>query len=85
MRSRPWFSYRRNAFQIELDYPIDPKPRYGYGRPVHPELYERIEQNRHVYRRYLDQFAAFADDLTRIPKKHRTQVLEVLEEPFHAF
>lgn len=69
MRSRPWFSYRRNAFQIELDYPIDPMPRYGYGKPVHPTLCERIEQNRNVYRSYLDPFTPFADDLTRIPEK----------------
>jgi Methyltransferase domain len=68
MPSRPWFSSRRNAFQIELDYPIDPQPRYGYGKPAHPALYERIAQNRSVYQSYLDQFVAFADDLTRIPK-----------------
>jgi predicted O-methyltransferase YrrM len=68
MRSRPWFSSRRNAFQIELDYPIDPKPRYGYGKPIHPALYERIEQNRHVYRSYLDQFATFAGSLAHISK-----------------
>jgi hypothetical protein len=69
MRPQRWFPSRRSAFQIDLDYPIDPKPRYGYGKPVHGALYERIEQNRNVYRSYLNQFASLTDSLTRVPKK----------------
>ena len=61
MRSQRWFPSRRNVFQIDLDYPIDPQPRYGYGKPVHGALYERIQQNRNAYRNCLDQFAGFTD------------------------
>src|ERR1700687_3681354 len=68
MRSRRGFPYRRNVFQIDLDYPIDPKPRYGYGKPVHSALNERIQQNRNVYRSHLDQFDMLTNHLTRIPR-----------------
>jgi hypothetical protein len=59
---------RRSALRIDLDYPIVPKARYGYGKPVDAALRSRIERNREFYRRSLREFLAFADDFVRIPK-----------------
>ncbi|HYL78045.1 MAG TPA: class I SAM-dependent methyltransferase [Bryobacteraceae bacterium] len=67
MSSPSWFPFRRSGFRIELDYPIDAQPRYGYGKPAHPILQQRLEQNRDAYARRLSQFVSFADDLVRIP------------------
>ena len=58
---------RRPSFRIDLDYPVDLKPRYGYGKPVHAALRSRIERNREFYRSSLRQFLAFADNFVRIP------------------
>ena len=29
----------KGYYPIFLDYPVRPVPRYGYGKPPHPELY----------------------------------------------
>lgn len=54
---------------IRLDYPIYPKPRYGYGKPLHPGLYEVLRRSKDVYADCLRGFARLADDLARIPVK----------------
>ncbi|MDT8308586.1 MAG: hypothetical protein RQ866_03590, partial [Bacteroidales bacterium] len=40
----------RNLF---LKYDVDFKPRYGYGRPPHPELLRIIEANRGSYKEWI--------------------------------
>ncbi len=50
-----------------INDPPQAKPRYGYGRPAHPLLLERIEQGRVEYRRWLQRFLRLADDYRRIP------------------
>ena len=43
-------------------------PRYGYSRSPHPELLQRIESGRDLYRRWLTATEErFADDLAAIP------------------
>ncbi|MCU1450946.1 MAG: hypothetical protein JWP02_3116, partial [Acidimicrobiales bacterium] len=54
-------------FRIVSDYPLDPEPRYGYGKPPHPELYEMIAKGRDGYAALLRQFLEFKTDLARIP------------------
>jgi glycosyltransferase involved in cell wall biosynthesis/ubiquinone/menaquinone biosynthesis C-methylase UbiE len=49
------------VYPIFLDYPIDPIPRYGYGKPVHSKLYEIIDMNRRTYRDTLKSFLNFKD------------------------
>ena len=44
-----------------------PEPRYGYGRPVHPELYRLIDSGREEYRRVLEGFERHRDDALAIP------------------
>lgn len=67
MSSPSWFSFRRSGFRIDLDYPIDARPRYGYGKPAHAILQQRLERNRDIYARRLSQFVNFAEHLARIP------------------
>ena len=38
-----------------LDYKVDLKPRYGHGKPAHPELLHIIESNRNQYREIIEK------------------------------
>lgn len=51
---------------VFLDYPIDARPRYGYGLPPHPELYALIDSNRAAYAEALHSFERYAPQLSRI-------------------
>lgn len=56
-----------HGFTIRLDYPIHPKPRYGYGKPDHPQISAILGERRDAYTRTLRSFAALADTVSRIP------------------
>lgn len=51
---------------VFLDYPVDPRPRYGYGLPPHPELYALIDSNRSSYAETLRSLERYAPLLSRI-------------------
>src|SRR5438045_3708754 len=52
---------------IELDFPVTPTARWGYGRPPHPELAVMIAGGRDRYAAHLDAIAALTDELVAIP------------------
>lgn len=52
---------------VRLDYPVKPEPRYGWGKPAHPELYALLDARREAYESTLDTLASYAGDLARIP------------------
>jgi Methyltransferase domain len=52
---------------ILLEYPTDPRPRYGYGDPPHQKLYEIIDRNRDVYVKHLKSIIGYKDCLIKIP------------------
>ncbi len=52
---------------IFLDYRVDPVPRYGYGKPAHPELTRILVENESRYVETLKGFLGYRDDLLRIP------------------
>jgi len=54
---------------IVLDYPINPTPRYGYGKPPHKKIYEIINMNRADYKKSLKGFL-----------KYKKQFLEIKNE-----
>lgn len=56
-----------NGFSIRLDYPIQPRPRYGHGRPSHAKLTAILARNRANYTQTLRSFLPLADGLARIP------------------
>ncbi len=56
------------TYPISLDYPIHPTPRYGWGKPVHPQLYHILNKNRTVYEQHLQAFLSYQTYFTAIPK-----------------
>ena len=56
-----------NGYQpIFLDYRVEAIPRFGYGKPAHPELTRILSGNDTQYQKLLSQFLSFSDDLFRI-------------------
>jgi hypothetical protein len=55
------------GFTIKLDYPIQPQPRYGHGRPPHPGLTRILERRRPQYAALLQRFVPLAERLASIP------------------
>jgi len=51
---------------IFLEYKVDPKPRYGYGRPPHSVLYEIVNKNRDLYKETLNFFLSFSEKFVEI-------------------
>lgn len=51
---------------IYLDYPVNPVPRYGYGKPVHKKLYEKLKKNSSQYEETIKKFSFYSDKLSRI-------------------
>ncbi|MBD1869400.1 class I SAM-dependent methyltransferase [Cyanobacteria bacterium FACHB-471] len=53
---------------ITLDYPVNPQPRYGYGKPPHAKLHELIDKRRQSYKEVLNLFLKYESDLLKLPK-----------------
>jgi hypothetical protein len=53
---------------IVLDYPINPKPRYGYENPPHKKLYELINYERRNYQKTLKSFLKYKKNFFNIEK-----------------
>lgn len=58
------------ATYLALDHPpaADAAPRWGYDRPEHARLAERLAENDGEYERRLDELVSYAADLRRIPR-----------------
>jgi hypothetical protein len=52
---------------VFLDYPVKSLPRYGYGKPPHPQLLEVIDRNRAEYAYFLKSLLAHAEQFALIP------------------
>lgn len=50
--------------RIELDFPFEPKVRWGHGKPPHPELHALIDGRRESFAELLQTFVAMAPDLS---------------------
>ncbi len=55
-------------YSIELDYPLHSEPRYGWGKPVHPKIFEILNKNRTIYENNLRAFLSYQTNYTRISK-----------------
>ena len=49
------------------DYPLDPRPRWGYGTPPHPRIAQVLEAGRDRYAAVIGEIAAHRDLLHTIP------------------
>ncbi len=63
--------------KLFLDYPVDFQPRYGHGKPPHPELYDIINKNRSLYQDHLQSVLQFTEIFQQISKEQRNA-----QEPF---
>jgi len=52
---------------IFLDYPVQPRQRYGHGKPAHPELLQLLGEGRARYQNLLERVAGLEVALARIP------------------
>jgi glycosyltransferase involved in cell wall biosynthesis len=59
-----------SQMELIIDYPFNPVPRWGYGKPPHPQLYEIINKNREIFKRNLLSFLDYKKNFKRIPKKN---------------
>jgi hypothetical protein len=53
---------------IYLDYPVDPVPRYGWGRPRHGDLDTLLARGRASYREILNRLESAGGKLAEIPR-----------------
>jgi predicted O-methyltransferase YrrM len=61
------YRFFSSKFQtVFLDYPVDLKPRYGYGKAAHPELMAIIDANRSHYKQFLMDSLKFQDQISEI-------------------
>ncbi len=56
------------VYEIRLDFPLRPEPRYGWGRPPHPQISGILDRGRAGYQTWLERFLRYRPELTRIPK-----------------
>ena len=61
-RARNWILFALGKrHPVFLEYPIRPRPRYGYGKPPHAQLYQIINRERPAYAEYLRRFREFKE------------------------
>lgn len=53
-------------YKIELEYPLYPEPRYGWGKPAHQKLSQILERGRAVYRRHLEGFLDYRTSMSAV-------------------
>lgn len=68
----------RAEYVLTLDYPLRPKPRYGEGRPAHPEIAALLSRNDKAYQARLSDLSRYSAHLLRITE---TSQLGALGEP----
>jgi hypothetical protein len=57
-----------NAIVLDDFYPINPMPRYGFGRPFPPKILEVLEQGLSEYQHMLESFRPFTHQLLQIAR-----------------
>lgn len=56
-------------YPIFLDFPLEAKPRYGWGKPPHPGLAALFDRRRGEFRNRLAAFLEFKDELLAIQRQ----------------
>jgi hypothetical protein len=52
--------------KIFLEHKVNPAPRYGYGKPPHPELYEIVDSGRGSYQKFIEQILPLRSSMWEI-------------------
>jgi predicted O-methyltransferase YrrM len=83
LRLRTWFARRLDPFprlktlllvagtrrRVFVDFPVPRRPRYGHGRPPHPELQALLAARRAEYAELLGEMLALRPYFARIPRE----------------
>jgi hypothetical protein len=65
--------------KLFLEYKVDFKPRYGHGKPAHPELFKIIESGREKYREIISRILPLKEKIWEIKdSKNETSIPEPL-------
>lgn len=56
----------KNWFPVFVKYPVNPVPRYGYGRPANRAIHDILDRDRIQYKIQLQEFARFRDQFNAI-------------------
>lgn len=62
-----WIANNPVMTPIYLDYPVNPRPRWGYGSPLHPQVKAFLNKGRARYVETLDSLAKYQTVLYDIP------------------
>jgi hypothetical protein len=57
----------RWSYHVDDFYPVDPAPRWGYGRPPHERISEVLANERTAYAELLRAFSEHLDVMTSVP------------------
>jgi len=57
-----------------LEYKVDFKPRYGHGKPPHPQLLKIIEANRAIYKDTLNLALNYKEHIWEIKKSNEEKI-----------
>jgi len=61
------FKFLHPRYQkVFLEYPVDVKPRFGHGKPAHPELLEIVKNEQSNYDHWLSVSKKYFSDLQQI-------------------
>jgi Methyltransferase domain len=72
-------------YALVLDYPVKVSPRYGYGKPPHPQISRILEAGRTEYAKRLSGFCKLKDYLSQIPEELSGDALEPCWMPHRFF
>lgn len=59
----------RWSYDVDDYYPVDPTPRWGYGRPPHPQITEILNLRRGDISALLHRFSQYTDILASVPQE----------------
>lgn len=67
MKIKDFYRFLNPKFQnLFLEYKVDLKPRYGYGKPAHQDLLRIIDANRRQYKDLLNKALAYKEAIWTI-------------------
>jgi hypothetical protein len=68
-RIKSLYKFLSSKFQtVHLEYKVNVRPRYGYGKPAHTLLYKIINQNREIFKDNLQFFLKYSNEIQSIKR-----------------
>ncbi len=59
--------------KVYLDYPVNPKPRFGHHKSTHTQLTTCIEENKDSYAAFLENLSQYSGAYQTIPRKSNAE------------